>query len=710
MANGINGLWAYQLERKVLLKLMSSDEKAHPYYELLKAALPSSKQSKFILQNWALYLLSRITHTAAVQMGAQSLVSLLNFLILRDDKYLKEAMAPKTLGMLGGAVLSTYMLSNLRNSIVNHITSLSKQDFINKIMEWEGETHSVSIWNNRNPGQSLNLNEVAESYAEYMNVFLSNDNILYLTLGIAVNLAFTYLSGTSGSVVPMPFYLLWSRQLLSIAIEIPVYLFREQAKEEQTTNADLAAFTSNLEKGDYSQIGVYSLIPALYEKLGSYVHSTSSLSKLYKISIGLMDLSMDLVRRAVDAAPLLGSFYFGTGAFAYEISDTIINPFLIKKQNSNSVLALIRKFGNILEPLHLLKPKFVRKDFDNTALELRNNSIILPNQTVQAKLDYIKVQYGKITVVKGPSGCGKTMLVNIMTGHSDLLSETFNRDEKLDDTNTYSVPAVTYITLPKTSWLEFITGQPEVTTGNFAELDRLKEVLMSLKLDDFCSKLDEQMARPSNGEFKRMIVAKAIFNKAKFIALDETFSSISDDEDATFNKSSDREDFLRLVHKYARSNEAAIVCVTHDNLTYKKDGVEVTFADSIIEFKKSDKARPSHATNYYDNIEALKEQCKKLLEPIEDKTKVLEILRSPRMTALIYSENVDNFTIDEFIDDIFINIGDYFITLVQKLKLEKGEDLIREYQDFEKSLPPLTFPLFTAKQMYLKSQDQSISR
>ncbi len=474
---------------------------------------------------------------------------------------------------------------------------LLEEKAINQMLELESNHNSISIYNNTYKNKSLDIKETAMAYGRFISYYLdlkSYEIISFLGDIFYTTYLHSYFSNYLASNRSFQFKLFFIELLFQL---LPTLIGQLQAKNKD--NPDLNPLISGLEKNGVLQ-SKSSLIPPLLKKLFEQERASNSLLHLNNFLILVADISLKCSRPIFLYAKLLTSACFGVNALADTITSNAIQTFLNKTSDQIEPLKDKNKYFDTMEALRPCKlplRTWEHSNFDAVALGIyKGFKIVLPTEESQAQAalygdSSIYIKYGEVTLISGDSGSGKTTLANVLTGYSKSATSNYLADKNLENSEIHNISATALVTLPQTSWLEFITGQPGVKMETLEDIEKLKEILTSLKLDEFIGILDDQMTQPSNGQNKRMAIAGAMFNKARVIVLDETFSSVSDhkkDNGDISDAVSDRDGLMKIIHDYAKLANAAILCISHEEkITYKSKGKDINFADQIIRFTKA---------------------------------------------------------------------------------------------------------------------------
>jgi ABC-2 type transport system ATP-binding protein len=155
----------------------------------------------------------------------------------------------------------------------------------------------------------------------------------------------------------------------------------------------------------------------------------------------------------------------------------------------------------------------------------KNDKVILANDDIS-----LKIEEGKIYGLLGPNGAGKSTLINIIGG---IMLPTSGSVKVFDNDIVKSTVAakkmmgivpqeiVTELAFTVEEILYYTSGMYGVKIGERQKL--IDNVLRDLELED---KRKERARKLSGGMKRRLMIAKAIIRKPRFIVLDEPTSGV----------------------------------------------------------------------------------------------------------------------------------------------------------------------------------------
>jgi len=222
------------------------------------------------------------------------------------------------------------------------------------------------------------------------------------------------------------------------------------------------------------------------------------------------------------------------------------------------------KLSSRRDPSIVFKP---HRDIGNEVLQIENLSKSYEDQAVFNDLN-LKIDNGDKVAIIGSNGVGKTTLLEILMGHIQCDSGSFNWGQTL--TTSYFPQNTT----------EMITGDDKLYDWlqGFDQMWHIDEIRKCLGRMLFSGEDQEkQVGSCSGGEKHRMMLSKMMMDAANFLVFDEPDNHL------------DLEAIVALgeaMHQY----QGGVICVTHDRElidAFANRIIKINEDKSIIDFKGS---------------------------------------------------------------------------------------------------------------------------
>lgn len=189
----------------------------------------------------------------------------------------------------------------------------------------------------------------------------------------------------------------------------------------------------------------------------------------------------------------------------------------------------------------------------------------------------IHVHCGKLTVIIGKNGAGKSTLLKAILGEmpheGSITFKNKNNEEKkikigyvpqkLDLENS---PITVYDMVAS-----FSSNKPTFLFKSKKLYEKIKEHLKDFGADNL---IDRKVNRLSGGELQRVMLGMAMMSKPDLLILDEPISGID---------KNGKEQFYKKIYDLKKSNDMAIILVSHDFEYVKKYADDVILLNQVIE-------------------------------------------------------------------------------------------------------------------------------
>lgn len=189
----------------------------------------------------------------------------------------------------------------------------------------------------------------------------------------------------------------------------------------------------------------------------------------------------------------------------------------------------------------------------------------------------IHIHCGKLTVIIGKNGAGKSTLLKAILGEipheGSITFKNKNNEEKkikigyvsqkLDLENS---PITVYDMVAS-----FSSNKPTFLFKSKKLYEKIKEHLKDFGADNL---IDRKVNRLSGGELQRVMLGMAMMSKPDLLILDEPISGID---------KNGKEQFYKKIYDLKKSNDMAIILVSHDFEYVKKYADDVILLNQVIE-------------------------------------------------------------------------------------------------------------------------------
>ena len=189
----------------------------------------------------------------------------------------------------------------------------------------------------------------------------------------------------------------------------------------------------------------------------------------------------------------------------------------------------------------------------------------------------IHIHCGKLTVIIGKNGAGKSTLLKAILGEmpheGSITFKNKNNEEKkikigyvpqkLDLENS---PITVYDMVAS-----FSSNKPTFLFKSKKLYEKIKEHLKDFGADNL---IDRKVNRLSGGELQRVMLGMAMMSKPDLLILDEPISGID---------KNGKEQFYKKIYDLKKSNDMAIILVSHVFEYVKKYADDVILLNQVIE-------------------------------------------------------------------------------------------------------------------------------
>lgn len=189
----------------------------------------------------------------------------------------------------------------------------------------------------------------------------------------------------------------------------------------------------------------------------------------------------------------------------------------------------------------------------------------------------IHIHCGKLTVIIGKNGAGKSTLLKAILGeipHEGTITFKNKNNEEKKIKIGYVPQKLDLENSPITVYdmvASFSSNKPTFLYKSKILYEKIKKHLKDFGADNL---IDRKVNRLSGGELQRVMLGMAMMSKPDLLILDEPISGID---------KNGKEQFYKRVYDLKKSNDMAIILVSHDFEYVKKYADEVILLNQVIE-------------------------------------------------------------------------------------------------------------------------------
>ena len=189
----------------------------------------------------------------------------------------------------------------------------------------------------------------------------------------------------------------------------------------------------------------------------------------------------------------------------------------------------------------------------------------------------IHIHCGKLTVIIGKNGAGKSTLLKAILGeipHEGSITFKNKNNEEKKIKIGYVPQKLDLENSPITVYdmdASFSSNKPTFLFKSKKLYEKIKEHLKDFGADNL---IDRKVNRLSGGELQRVMLGMAMMSKPDLLILDEPISGID---------KNGKEQFYKKIYDLKKSNDMAIILVSHDFEYVKKYADDVILLNQVIE-------------------------------------------------------------------------------------------------------------------------------
>jgi len=460
-----------------------------------------------------------------------------------------------------GALFAVIVLGSIVRNYFCYLTSINANKIIKRLRDLTFD-------------KLLNTTNFKESTGYYVNMINSNTQRLELVFS---NALFTLVSDV--------FDLIWiAIFLVAIDYRIPLILFcffpfiymlglksgRIQRKlavkkieEEKNIISKICESFSNLAiirvfNGKSRELNLFGKLTGSYEKISNRSDLATSLFFVLEKSIRYIAIISVIALTTYRAT--IGLAEIGVILTVVMLSENFYSPLTSIVRYIQMVqkgLAGAEEINNyLLEPYNDADTNI---KYEDTGKLLIARSVSMAEcETIMLPPTYFEITENTINLLTGDSGSGKTTLINALIGVKPLSEGTFCINSKLEQAESLFSYASQNAELFSISVLDNVLYPRTVETVLDDELFRAKQILITLGFGEamLYKHAGEEGCNLSGGERKRIALARALFNNAPILVLDEATTNL---DHANEQKA------LELIAKEA--GKRTIILVSHNTST-----------------------------------------------------------------------------------------------------------------------------------------------
>jgi ABC-type multidrug transport system fused ATPase/permease subunit len=261
---------------------------------------------------------------------------------------------------------------------------------------------------------------------------------------------------------------------------------------------------------------------------------------------------------SVKLIPILNLIYNNyIKARANKFALTNIDIFLSFKSN----LEINKKEGSSLNKDVILNNDYI--EINNLKFSYKEKNIFPKKNNKN-----YKIKMGEINLIYGESGSGKSTLVKILVGLINPMSMILKtKNKEYEGFNSNLSRVASYI--PQKIYLYPSTIEENISLGDTRpNINKIINCLKKAEIHEFFQNLknsknallSEDLLDISGGQIQRIGLARALYDDTPIIILDETLSSVDDENKLKI---------IKTLEKLSNNDNKTFLIITHDKTLYK---------------------------------------------------------------------------------------------------------------------------------------------
>lgn len=486
------------------------------------------------------------------------------------------------------SLFTASIINHCRHILMENVKILTDQAIDSKMAN---NQLALTLCRDANPDLIISPEQIKDSY--YLHIMVL-ELLSIFTTNILASIILGYFTNSS-KVTPIQIAsgMIGLNQLVSIITAGSAFIYyfsfisssaASLKSHQEVDKARLLAFNRRLLTDDFTYLGILQNVAKIQEEYfkafwNAYAKKELSTSNLL---MKASELITELAKKSKGLLILTFSAYMGRDIFINELvhATSLLPRMSYLPINVEELLIAqltARTFQGAINTLPDVKYAELK---EGVAATFIGRLSVGSGTSLGMANSELKIPYGKITLIQGVSGCGKStlakMFANLKVGYKACATSL---DSKLKESG-----AIQYISSREIASVDGMKLRDFLNSELAPEAkhcdEHLLRILKQVNLPHL--NLDAIPARLSNGQGKRLLIAKAFAQGSRLLILDETFASLcsKDMSEDIPEYMPERDLVMNLVKRYAQNNSCAVIVISHEFELEK-------FADNTISFQSS---------------------------------------------------------------------------------------------------------------------------